>query len=47
MIGIVSYGAYIPKHRVNVAEIASFWERNPEPVTKSLGILQKSVSTLR
>lgn len=46
MIGIVSYGAYIPKHRVNVAEIASFWERDPEPVTKSLGILQKSVPSL-
>lgn len=46
MVGIVSYGVYIPKYRVNVSEIASFWERDPEPVVKSLGILQKSVPAI-
>ncbi len=44
--GIVSYGVYIPKYRVNIADIAGFWERDPEPVVKVLGILQKSVPAL-
>lgn len=46
MIGIVSYGAYIPRFRVNVSEIASFWERDGESVSKALGILQKSVPSI-
>lgn len=46
MVGIVSYGAYIPKFRVNVSEIASFWERDGDTVSKSLGILQKSVPSI-
>lgn len=44
--GIVSYGTYIPKFRVRIAEIAEFWERDPESVIKSLGLEEKSVPAI-
>lgn len=46
MSGIVSYGTYIPSLRVKVAEIASFWERDPQAVTRSLGIKEKAVPSI-
>ncbi|HIP63270.1 MAG TPA: hydroxymethylglutaryl-CoA synthase, partial [Archaeoglobus profundus] len=46
MIGIVSYGTYIPKYRIKVDEIARIWGENPDTIKNGLGILQKSVADL-
>ncbi len=43
MVGIVSYGTYIPKYRIRVEEIARIWGENAETIKNGLGILQKSV----
>ena len=43
MIGVVSYGTYIPKYRIKVEEIARIWGENAETIKGGLGILQKSV----
>ncbi len=43
MVGIVSYGTYIPKFRIKVEEIARVWGENAETIKNGLGILQKSV----
>ncbi|MFC1647359.1 hydroxymethylglutaryl-CoA synthase [Patescibacteria group bacterium] len=43
MVGIVNYGAYIPKFRLKLADIASVWKKDPNEVTKSLGLSEKSV----
>ncbi len=44
--GIVSYGTYIPSLRVRVSEIASFWERDGETVSKALGLEEKSAPAI-
>jgi len=44
MIGIVSYGFYIPKYRIKTEEIAKVWGKNPEDVKKSLLIEEKAVA---
>lgn len=46
MIGIVSYGTYIPRYRIRVDEIARIWGENPDTIKNGLGILQKSVADL-
>lgn len=43
MIGIVSYGTYIPMYRIKLADIASAWKKDPQEVVGSLGIEEKSV----
>jgi hydroxymethylglutaryl-CoA synthase len=43
MSGIVSYGTYIPVGRIPLEGIATAWKKNPEEVTTSLGITEKSV----
>lgn len=45
MIGIISYGTYIPKRRVKLSEIASFWNQDSS-LEKSLGVAEKSVPNL-
>lgn len=45
MVGIVSYGFYIPKFRIKVDDIAKAWSKNPEDVKKSLRIIEKAVSS--
>ena len=42
-IGIVSYGAYIPRCRIKTEEIAKAWGKDPETITNGLGIIEKSV----
>ncbi|AEF96981.1 hydroxymethylglutaryl-CoA synthase [Methanotorris igneus] len=42
-VGIVGYGAYIPKYRIKVEEIARVWGKNPESIKKGLIINEKSV----
>jgi len=44
MIGIVSYGFYVPKYRIRTEEIANVWGKNPEDVKKSLLIEEKAVA---
>ena len=43
MLGIVGYGAYIPKYRIKTAEIAKIWGKNPKEIEKGLLIKEKSV----
>ncbi len=43
MIGIVSYGSYIPKYRIRVEEIARIWGENADAIKSGLGIYEKSV----
>lgn len=44
MIGIVSYGFYIPKNRIKTEEIAQVWGKNAGDVKKSLLIDEKAVA---
>lgn len=44
MIGIVSYGFYIPKYRIKTDEIAKVWGKNPEDVKRSLVVFEKTVA---
>lgn len=43
MIGIVSYGTYIPKYRIKIADIARAWKKEPTEVAGSLGVNEKAV----
>jgi len=45
-IGIVSYGAYIPRLRIKSSEIAKVWGKDPATITSGLGIIEKSVPAL-
>lgn len=42
-VGIVSYGAFIPRYRIKVEDIAETWGRNPEEIKKGLRLYEKSV----
>jgi len=42
-IGIVGYGAYIPRFRISVEEIARIWGDDVDSIKKGLGITEKSV----
>lgn len=46
MTGIVGYGAYVPKQRIKVLDIASVWGKNGEEIAKSLGVLEKAVAAI-
>lgn len=43
MVGIVSYGTYIPRYRVKLADIARAWSKDPDEIVGSFGIEEKSV----
>ncbi len=43
MVGIVSYGTYIPRYRIKVEEIARIWGENADSIKSGLGVLEKSV----
>ncbi|MDH7476112.1 MAG: hydroxymethylglutaryl-CoA synthase [Microgenomates group bacterium] len=45
MIGIVSYGFYVPKYRILIDEIASVWGKNSFEIKKSLNVWEKAVAT--
>ena len=45
-IGIVSYGANIPRLRIKAEDIASVWGKNGESISKGLGINEKSVPSV-
>ena len=46
MIGIVSYGAYIPKFRIKPSQIAHAWGKVENDVEKSLGVFEKAVASV-
>lgn len=45
-IGIVSYGANIPRTRIKIEEIASVWGKDGERISKGLGLKEKSVPSI-
>ncbi len=46
MIGIVSYGVYIPKYRIKPTDIAIAWGKEAPEVEKSLGVFEKAVASI-
>jgi hydroxymethylglutaryl-CoA synthase len=45
MVGIVSYGAYVPRYRIETKEIARVWGKDKN-IGKGLGVFSKSVPGL-
>ncbi|MBT8508897.1 hypothetical protein AZH53_10825 [Methanomicrobiaceae archaeon CYW5] len=43
MVGIISYGAYIPRFRIKTEEIARVWGANGAEIAAGLGVREKSV----
>jgi len=43
MTGIVGYGAYVPRYRIKVEEIASQWGKDPATITNGLLVQEKTV----
>lgn len=43
MAGIVGYGAYVPRYRIKVDEIARIWSENADQIKSGLGVREKSV----
>jgi len=43
-VGVVGFGAYIPKFRITVEEIAKVYEKDGKSVAASLGLNQKAVA---
>ena len=46
MIGIVSYGVYIPKYRIKPSQIAEAWGKEAPEVEKSLGVFEKALASV-
>jgi len=42
-VGIVSFGASIPRWRIKVEDIAKIWGKDGKTISKGLGIIEKSV----
>jgi len=42
-IGIISYGAHIPRYRIKISDIAKVWGKDPDTITNGLGIIEKTV----
>lgn len=42
-VGIVSYGAYIPRYRIKIEEIAKVWGNNANSIIDGLMVYEKSV----
>ena len=43
MVGIITYGAYIPRYRIKVEEIARVWGANAAEIKGGLGVFEKAV----
>lgn len=46
MVGIVGYGAYIPRYRIKVEEIARIWGEDPENIKNGLKVAEKAVPNI-
>jgi len=44
MVGIISYGFYVPKYRILIDNIANVWGKNPKDIKSSLMIEEKAVA---
>jgi len=44
MIGIVGYGAYVPKYRITVQEIAKTWGKDGKKIAAGLNVQEKAVA---
>lgn len=44
-VGIVAYGAYIPRNRITVKEIARIWHKDGAHIEQQLGVVQKAVAS--
>jgi hydroxymethylglutaryl-CoA synthase len=45
-VGIVGYGAYVPKYRIKAEEIAVVWNEDADRIKNGLGVREKSVPAL-
>ena len=45
MIGIVGYGAYVPKKRIKTEEIARVWNKDGAKIAMALGVKEKAVAS--
>src|SRR5512136_3089816 len=45
-IGVVSYGAHIPRYRIKADVIAAVWGKDGEAISRGLGIYEKSVPSV-
>ena len=43
MVGIITYGAYIPKYRIKTEEIARVWGGDGPAIARGLGVYEKSL----
>jgi len=46
MVGIMTYGVYIPRYRIKIEEIARVWGANANDISGGLGVFEKSVPDL-
>lgn len=46
MVGIITYGAYVPRYRIKTEEIARVWGSNGVEIANGLGVFEKSVPDL-
>ncbi|NYZ60230.1 hydroxymethylglutaryl-CoA synthase [Candidatus Micrarchaeota archaeon] len=45
MVGIVGYGAYVPKYRIKSEVIAKVWGEDPDRIKNGLGVHEKAVAS--
>ena len=45
-IGIVSYGAHIPRYRIKSSDIARAWGKDPDTIINGMGLIEKSVPSV-
>lgn len=45
-VGIVGYGAYIPKWRIKAENIAEVWGQDAQTITNGIGVQEKSVPSM-
>lgn len=44
--GIIGYGAYVPRKRITVEEIARVWKKDGKHISASLGVKEKAVGSI-